>query len=251
MSRDHPPAAALSIEGLSFSYGPRRVLSDVSFQVPRGTVTVLLGPNGAGKTTLFGLITGLLAPQAGRIEVSGRSRAVEGARVLADLGIVFQQPTLDLDLSVAQNLSYFAGLRGLSAAEAAEGTRRELLRFALWERRGEAVRQLNGGHRRRVEIARACLDAPPILVLDEPTVGLDIPTRRALVADLHARAGDDGAAVLWATHLVDEVWPGDRLVILDQGEVRATGSLEEVLAATGQADLDAAFDALTAAGAAA
>ncbi|MGP1252773.1 MAG: ATP-binding cassette domain-containing protein [Kiloniellales bacterium] len=251
MSRDDPPVAALSIEGLSFSYGARGVLSDVSFQVPKGTVTVLLGPNGAGKTTLFGLITGLLAPQSGHIRVFGRSRAVEGARVLGDLGIVFQQPTLDLDLSVAQNLAYFAGLRGLSGAQAAEGTQRELERFALWERRDEAVRQLNGGHRRRVEIARACLDAPPVLVLDEPTVGLDIPTRRALVADLHARARDDGAAVLWATHLVDEVWPGDRLVVLNKGEVRAAGSLEDVLASTGRADLEAAFDALTAAGAAA
>ncbi len=233
------------MEGLGFSYGSRHVLTDVSFEVPKGEVTVLLGPNGAGKTTLFGLITGLLAPQAGQLRIFGRSRDRDGAQVLGKLGIVFQQPTLDLDLSVAQNLAYFAGLRGLSGAQAKDGLRRELERFALWERRDDAVRLLNGGHRRRVEIARACLDAPPILVLDEPTVGLDIPTRRALVADLHARAREEGTAVLWATHLVDEVWPGDRLVVLHEGEVRATGILEEILANTGQTELEAAFDRLT------
>ncbi len=235
----------LRVAGLRFAYGDRPALRDVSFRVPAGAVTVLLGPNGAGKTTLLGLVTGLLAPQAGRIRIAGKSRARDGAGVLSALGIVFQQPTLDLDLSVAQNLAYFAGLRGLSRAETRTGLRRELQRFGLWERRHEAVRRLNGGHRRRVEIARACLDSPPLLVLDEPTVGLDIPTRRALVADLHARAQEAGAAVLWATHLSDEVWPGDRLLVLDRGELRAAGSLEQVLAQTGAPDLEAAFDALT------
>lgn len=246
MDGDSDFQVPLSIEGLSFFYGKRRVLTDVSFEVPKGAVTVLLGPNGAGKSTLFGLITGLLAVQQGHLRIFGRNRARDGAGVLASLGMVFQQPTLDLDLSVDQNLAYFAGLRGLSPSETAAGIKRELERFELWDRRGEAVRQLNGGHRRRVEIARACLDAPPILVLDEPTVGLDIPTRRALVADLHGRAKDYGTAILWATHLVDEVWPGDRLVVLHEGGVRAAGSLEEVLAASGETELEATFDRLTA-----
>ncbi len=245
MLRADPSPAPLVVEDLSFAYRSRRALSHVGFEVPAGAVTVLLGPNGAGKTTLFGLITGLLAPQAGRVLIRGRSRARDGAGVLAGLGIVFQQPTLDLDLTVEQNLTYFAGLRGLGKAQAAAGIRRELERFGLWPRRGEPVRQLNGGHRRRVEIARACLDSPPILVLDEPTVGLDIPTRRALVADLHDRARRRGAAVLWATHLADEAWPGDRLVVLHEGEVRAAGPLEGVLATAGAADLETAFDLLT------
>ena len=235
--------AALEIDGVSHAYGGRSALDAVSFAAPRGVVTVLLGPNGAGKSTLFALATRLLGLQKGDIRIDGRSVAT-GSSALEPLGIVFQQPTLDLDLGVRRNLAYFAQLRGMPPAVARRRIEEELARFELSDRAGDPVRELNGGHRRRIEIARATLHDPQILLLDEPTVGLDIPTRKALVADLHARARE-GLAVLWATHLVDEVWPGDRLVVLHRGRVRADGTLEEILARTGAPDVDRAFDLLT------
>lgn len=243
-----PPA--LTIEGIGYSYGPRRVLSSIDFSLPRGAVTMLLGPNGAGKSTLLSLIVSLLALQEGDICVNGLSIRADRVASLAPLGIVFQQPTLDLDLSVWRNLSYFAGLRGLDPALAEKRIAAELARFKLADRAGDAVRNLNGGHRRRVEIARAALHEPDILILDEPTVGLDIPSRTALVADIHRRAAE-GVAVLWATHLIDEVWPGDRVVILHRGRVSAAGAVEDVLAASGRATIAEAFGALIGAEAAA
>ena len=239
-----PGLPALSVEGVDYSYGERRALGGVDLSLPGGSVTMLLGPNGAGKSTLLSLIVSLLALQEGDIRVNGVSIRTDRVASLAPLGIVFQQPTLDLDLSVRRNLSYFAGLRGLDPALAAERVTAELARFGLADRAGDKVRNLNGGHRRRVEIARATLHEPKILILDEPTVGLDIPSRAALVEDLHRRAAE-GMAVLWATHLIDEVWPEDRVVVLHRGVVRASGSVAEVIAAAGAADLGGAFAALT------
>ena len=234
---------ALALEHVGYAYGSRRALRDVGFEVPRGAVTILLGPNGAGKSTLLSLIVSLLALQEGDIRINGLSIRRNRAASLAPLGLVFQQPTLDLDLSVRRNLTYFAALRGMDAAKAAARIDAELARFALTERAGDTARTLNGGHRRRVEIARATLHEPDILILDEPTVGLDIPSRTALVADLHQRASE-GMAVLWATHLIDEVWPQDRVVVLDRGAVRAAGTVDAVVAETGGATIGAAFAAL-------
>jgi ABC-2 type transport system ATP-binding protein len=238
-----PPA--LAVEGVGYSYGPRRVLGGVNISLPRGVVTMLLGPNGAGKSTLLSLIVSLLAMQEGDIRVNGVSIRADRVASLEPVGIVFQQPTLDLDLSVRRNLSYFAGLRGLPPSFALARIAEELDRFDLTDRAGDAVRNLNGGHRRRVEIARATLHAPEILILDEPTVGLDIPSRAALVEDLHRRAAE-GMAVLWATHLIDEVWPQDRIVVLHRGKVLAAGTVAEVVAAAGAADIGGAFATLTA-----
>ncbi|HSG95968.1 MAG TPA: ATP-binding cassette domain-containing protein, partial [Afifellaceae bacterium] len=224
--------AALHLADISHDYPGRRALEGVGFSVPAGRVTVLLGPNGAGKTTLFGLISRLLPLRQGKMTIAGHSLRQAGAAALEPLGIVFQQPTLDLDLTVHQNLTYFADLRGIARPVANERIAAGLEQFGLAGRADDAVRELNGGHRRRVEIVRATLHEPAILILDEPTVGLDIPTRQAIVADLHARAAD-GTAVLWATHLIDEVWENDRLVVLHCGVVEAEGDVAEVLEKTG------------------
>jgi len=236
--------AALELADISHDYARRRALEGVGFSVPSGQVTVLLGPNGAGKTTLFGLISRLLPLRQGRIAIAGRSLKDAGAAALEPLGIVFQQPTLDLDLTVRQNLTYFADLRGISRHVANERIAAGLDRFGLAERANDAVRELNGGHRRRVEIARATLHEPAILILDEPTVGLDIPTRKAIVADLHARAAN-GMAVLWATHLIDEVWEDDRLVVLHRGVVEAEGDVATVLQSASAGTVAEAFARLT------
>ena len=236
---------ALVVSDVSFTYKTARVLDGVSFTVEKGRFTALLGPNGAGKTTLFSLITRLLAARQGAISIGGRDIREAGAKSLASLGIVFQQPTLDLDLTVRQNLHYFAMLRGLSWKEADRRIERELTRLGMAERATEAVRALNGGHRRRVEIARALLHDPQLLLLDEPTVGLDFASRKAIVSHVHDLAAERDIGILWATHLIDEIRPSDDLIILHQGKVVANGTVDQVVARTRASSLDAAFTALT------
>lgn len=238
--------AALDIDGLSFRYGRRAALDGVTFALGAGAFTALLGPNGAGKTTLFAILTGLLRPRAGTVRVFGDDLAARPRAALRRLGVVFQQPTLDLDLTVAQNLRYFASLHGIGRRDAERAIAGELARLGMAERAGEKVRALNGGHRRRVEIARALLHRPRLLLLDEPTVGLDLPTRRSIIDHVHRLARDEGIAVLWATHLIDEIDPErDRVVVLQRGTIRAQGAGSEVLRQAAADTVAQAFVALT------
>jgi len=237
----NPPDAVLEVKDVSFSYAGRLALDDVGFTVRRGRFTALLGPNGAGKTTLFSLITRLFDTRVGSIAICGRTLAEAGPQALAPLGVVFQQTTLDLDLTVRQNLRYFARLRGMSIRDADRRIEEELSRLDTAERIDEKVRALNGGHRRRVEIARALLHDPQLVVLDEATVGLDVPTRKAIVGHVHELARTRGLAVLWTTHLIDEIHPDDDLVVMNKGRIVATGTAAGVVASTGEASLDAAF----------
>jgi ABC-2 type transport system ATP-binding protein len=227
----------LKVMNAAYAFGARRVLEDVSFEVFPGRVTLLLGPNGAGKTTLFSLIAGLLAPQQGSLALPGGSRA--------GLSIVFQQPALDLDLTVQQNLAYHAGLYGLARAEAALRLQPLLRQLELESRLKDKVRNLNGGHRRRVEIIRALMTQPKLLLLDEPTAGLDAPTRKALVAFLHALAKERNIAMLWATHLTDEAAPDDDVIVLHHGNVQAKGSVTDVIKQGKAKSLEEAFMTLT------
>lgn len=213
--------AAIEIENVSYRYGSREALRSVGFECRPGEFCALLGLNGAGKSTLIALLSRLLVPSAGRIVISGNDLAVRPRAALARLGIVFQQPTLDLDLTVAQNLTYFAGLHGLSGASVRTEIERALDRLELRDSAGETVRTLSGGFRRRVEISRSLIHKPTILVLDEPTVGLDAATRAAITDHVHRLARDSGLTVLWTTHLVDEIWPEDTLVVLHRGRVLA------------------------------
>lgn len=243
---------ALEVSGVSFGYTRQaRALEGVSFEVPAGGFTALLGPNGAGKTTLMALITSLFAPEAGTIRVCGHRLEAEPRQALAAMGVVFQRPTLDVDLSVEQNLRYAAALYGIPGRLARERMAGLLARFGLADRAASKVRTLSGGMKRRVEIARALLHRPRLLVLDEPTVGLDIDSRRELVEHVHALCREEGLAVLWATHLIDEIWPGDRVVLLHRGRVRAAGSIDEVVRAAGAGSLGEAYQQLTTARAAA
>ena len=231
----------LTVKNVSYWYGAKQALDDVSFEVYPGKVTALLGPNGAGKTTLFSLITRLFDAPVGRIEICGRAASEWGAKALGPLGVVFQQPTLDLDLTVKQNLRYFAALRGLKRKDADERMVKALEALDMAERIGERVRSLNGGHRRRVEIARSLLHSPKLLLLDEPTIGLDDPTRRTIVRHVHQLAKTDNIGVLWATHLFDEVEPNDDLLVISRGKIVARGVAKDVVAETGASDLGGAF----------
>jgi len=235
----------LEVEDLGYSYGGNFALIEVSFAVAPGSFTVLLGPNGAGKTTLMSLITRLYDSRTGKIRIDGHDLRTQTSEALARTGVVFQQPTLDLDLTVRQNLYYHASLHGMSRRVTSGRIEEELSRLDMLERLDEKVRSLNGGHRRRLEIARALLHQPRFLLLDEPTVGLDVPTRHAIVTHVHdlCRAGD--IAVLWATHLIDEVFDGDHVIVLHKGRIPAQGTVAAVNRAAGGRTIAESFNKLT------
>ncbi|MEL6434424.1 MAG: ABC transporter ATP-binding protein, partial [Pseudomonadota bacterium] len=199
----------------------------VSFALDQGMFCALLGPNGAGKSTLVSLMTRLLVAPEGDISIAGHDLRHAPRHALAELGVVFQQPTLDLNLTVRQNLSYFAALHGLPASEVDGRIDMALGQLGMGERAGEKVGKLNGGHRRRMELARALLHQPKVLLLDEPTVGLDAAARHAITDHVHALAKDD-MSVLWTTHLTDEVRDDDHLLVLHQGRILADGTTGEL-----------------------
>jgi ABC-2 type transport system ATP-binding protein len=249
MAREHgaeSPAAPLVVERLSHAFGARQALSDVSLSVGQGDFTVLLGLNGAGKTTLFALITGLYHSRKGAIRVFGHDLQNDAQAALRRMGVVFQQATLDLDLTIEQNLFYHAALHGMPRSTAMARIDEELERVGLAARRRERVRLLSGGQRRRVELARALIHNPSLLLLDEPTVGLDMASRQFLLDHVRGLCAKEGLGVLWATHLIDEAGADARIVILHQGRVRAAGERAEILARAGETSLKAAFDRLIA-----
>jgi ABC-2 type transport system ATP-binding protein len=238
--RDVEPAA-LAIEGAGYAYGLRRALDDVSFTIAPATFTVLLGLNGAGKSTLFSLITRLFAAQHGSIRIFGHDVSRRPGDALRLLGVVFQPRTLDLDLSVMQNLIYHAALHGIGKRDARRRANEVLTRIALADRAKDKTRNLSGGQMRRVEIARALLHQPRLLVLDEPTVGLDVKSRADILAYVRQLVAQDGLSVLWATHLIDEVAESDDVVVLHHGQVLAHGPVARVIADADARDIGDAF----------
>src|SRR5438105_2785638 len=241
------PAAppALSIDGISHSYGSRRALIDINFTVAPASFTALLGLNGAGKSTLFSLVTRLFGIQSGRVGIFGHDVSSTPGEALRLLGVVFQPRTLDLDLSLTQNLLYHAALHGISRREAGARAAELLERIGLTERTGSKVRDLSGGQMRRLEIARALLHRPRLLLLDEPTVGLDVKARADIISHVRQLVTEQGIGVLWATHLFDEITAGDDLVVLHQGKVLAQGPVGRVIAEAGAQDVNTAFMRLT------
>ncbi len=235
--------SALEVGDVAFAYGARRALDGVSFAAAKGRFTALLGPNGAGKSTLIALLTRLYDLQRGQIRIAGFGLREAPRQALARLGVVFQQSTLDLDLTVEQNLRYHAALHGMPRTLANERIELELQRQQLGERRRSKVRELNGGHRRRVEIARALLHRPELLLLDEASAGLDPASRQALNQHVRALCRDEGMSVLWTTHLLDEVQADDDLLVLNRGRLVAQGCVAS-LALDGE-DLAASFARLT------
>ena len=243
LAKDATPA--LEVAGIGHSFGDVHALDDVSFSVWPGEFTVLLGLNGAGKTTLFSLITRLYHNRKGSVRIFGLDIRRHSSQVLSRIGVVFQQPSIDLDLSVTQNLYYHASLHGMSRRRAQEKMKIELGRLEMLERAHDKVRELSGGQRRRVEIARSMMHQPMLLLLDEPTVGLDINGRRAIIEHVRRLCSEGKMAVLWATHLIDEVGDQDRVIVLQKGRVLAFGGVAEVTREAGAATIAEAFANLT------
>ena len=236
---------ALRLVDVVKTYGPIRALGGVSLDAHAGEFIALLGPNGAGKSTLFQLLSGLFTADSGRIEVMGHDMSRDPVPALAGLGIVFQQPTLDLELSVTANLLFHAGLHGMARATPRARIGEELKQLGLLERAHDKTAQLSGGNRRRVELARALLHEPRVLLMDEPTVGLDPASRGDLLKQLLAMRRERQVAILWATHLCDEVGDADRVIVLHKGKVLADTTPARLVEKSGKPTIEEAFLAMT------
>jgi ABC-2 type transport system ATP-binding protein len=238
----------LQVDAARKWYGSIKALDGVTLAVGPGEFVALLGPNGAGKTTLFQLLTGLFVPDGGRIVIDGLDIRQQLVPALARLGVVFQQPTLDLDLTVAANLRFHARLHGLSRRRATTRICEELERVGLAGEIGRPCRALSGGNRRKVELARALVHDPRVLLLDEPTVGLDPASRRSLLNHVRMLCRDRRLGLLWATHLVDEAEAVDRVLVLHRGRLVSEGTSADLVGKTGQSNLADAFIELTSTG---
>ncbi|MCX5554961.1 ATP-binding cassette domain-containing protein [Streptomyces sp. NBC_00038] len=219
---------AIRAEGLYAFYGTTPAVNGLDLTVPDGATYGFLGPNGAGKTTTISMLTTLLKPTAGRAEVAGFDVANQPAEVRRRIGIVFQESTLDQDLSAAENLRFQADLCGLPRREARRAISAMLDLMELSERGRIPVRQFSTGLRRRLEIARGLLGAPRVLFLDEPTTGLDTQTRAAVWDHLDRLRRELGITVFFTTHQLEEAEHCDRIAIIDRGKVITEGSPAEL-----------------------
>ena len=247
LDRAMPTDPVLVVDRVAKSYerGRIKALDGVSLSIAGGEFVALLGPNGAGKSTLFQLLTGLFVADDGDITVMGQDIRHNAVPALAKLGIVFQQPTVDPELSVIANLRFHTRLHGLDGNLASRRIDSELARVQLTERANDAVRTLSGGNRRRIELARALLHDPRVLLMDEPTVGLDPQSRRDMLDYVLRLRDEEGIAVLWATHLVDEAEHADRIIVLHRGQVLRDSTPSALTVETGCQTLDEAFLQLT------
>ncbi|MGH8832361.1 MAG: ATP-binding cassette domain-containing protein [Polaromonas sp.] len=220
------PAPLLEARDLYKSYAGKPALTSVSLQLFPGEMVALLGPNGSGKSTLMQLLTGLFSPDRGQIEVLGHNMRTHACVALGGLGVVFQQSAHDLDLSVQANLLFHTDLHGLPRKLARDRISEGLTRMGLGDQVNAVVRSLSGGTRRKVELVRALLHRPRVLLMDEATVGLDPGSRQQLLTTVRKLAADSQVAILWATHLMEEIEVADRLLFLKAGEILFDGSVE-------------------------
>jgi len=226
-------AAALSTKGLTHRYGDRLALDDVSLRVAAREIFGLLGPNGGGKTTLFRILSTLVRPTSGTASILGLDLRRDVTALRARIGVVFQAPSLDKKLRVRENLAHQGHLYGLSGAALQKRIDHLLIEFNLRERARDLVETLSGGLQRRVEIAKSLLHRPELLLLDEPSTGLDPGARIDLWQTLYRLRDRQNVTVLMTTHLMEEAERCDRVAIIDQGRIVAEGTPEELRAEIG------------------
>jgi len=236
----------ITVEHLTRRFGEVVAVDDVSFEVPAGEIFAFLGPNGAGKTTTIRMLVTLLAPSSGRISIDGLDPTRHQNQVRKRFGIVFQDPSLDQNLTAWENMELHGALYAVPRRLRRERTRLLLETFGLWERRDERVMQFSGGMRRRLEIARGLLHTPRILFLDEPTLGLDPQTRNQLWTQVKQLNQSEGVTVFLTTHYMDEAdRVAQRIGIIDHGKIVAIGTSAALKERTGKESLEEAFLALT------
>ncbi|MEP6716915.1 MAG: ATP-binding cassette domain-containing protein [Terriglobia bacterium] len=236
----------IRVEHLTKTYGEIHAVRDISFDVPAGEIFAFLGPNGAGKTTTIKMLTTLLRPTSGKVEIDGLDPVTHNDAVRKRFGIVFQDPSLDDELTAAENLDIHGALYGVPKRVRTERSEMLLRLFELWERRNDAVKKFSGGMRRRLEIARAMLHTPKILFLDEPTLGLDPQTRNQLWTHVKKLNEEEGMTVFLTTHYMEEAdRVAHRIAIIDHGTIVALGTPAELKKQTNSETLEQAFLALT------
>lgn len=226
-------SAAISIENVSYDYGTRRALNDLSLVIEPGEIFVFLGPNGGGKTTLFRLLSTLAPLQTGQVDILGFDLATERDQVRRRIGVVFQSPSLDKKLTVAENMRQQSALYGLSGAAAKDAEERMMRQLGVMDRAGDLAEQLSGGLRRRVELAKGMIHRPRLLLLDEPSTGLDPGARSSLWEYLQRIKAEQGVTIVLTTHLLEEAEKADRIAILDQGTLVALDNPTALKASVG------------------
>jgi ABC-2 type transport system ATP-binding protein len=233
---------AIEVEDLVKTFGEIEAVRGVSFSVARGEVFGFLGPNGAGKSTTINMLCTLARPTSGSARVAGFDVATERDHVRRHLGLVFQDPTLDGYLTATQNLRLHAELYGIDRSVIPERMRQMLEMVDLWDRRDQKVMTFSGGMKRRLEIARGLMHSPRVLFLDEPTIGLDPQTRRAIWRYIGALQATEGTTIFMTTHYMDEAEVCDRIAIMDRGEIVVLDTPAALKAGVGEgATLDDVF----------
>ena len=214
----------INVQSLSHAYGQRTALCEVNLSINAGEIFGFLGPNGSGKTTLFRILSTLVPIQSGRVTMVGVDLATSRDQIRRHIGVVFQSPSLDKQLTAEENLRHHGHLYGLSGRELEHRIQESLQRFELADRRREYVQNFSGGMRRRVELAKGLLTRPQVLLMDEPSTGLDPTARLEMWQALTRARQEDGVTILVTTHLMDEAERCDRLAVMDLGRVVALGT---------------------------
>jgi ABC-2 type transport system ATP-binding protein len=236
----------IRVQHLVKKFGDFTAVDNISFEVARGEIFAFLGPNGAGKTTTIKMLTTLLAPTSGTLEIDGLNPARHQHEVRTRFGIVFQDPSLDQDLTAWENMDLHGVLYHVPRKVRRERAETLLKLFELWDRKDSPVKQFSGGMKRRLEIARGFLHTPKILFLDEPTLGLDPQSRNQLWTHVKNLNQREGVTVFLTTHYMDEAdRVAQRIAVIDHGRIVATGSPFELKAQTSKESLEEAFLALT------
>jgi ABC-2 type transport system ATP-binding protein len=223
----------IDVQNLTHRYGDRVALSNISFEVKKGEIFGLLGPNGGGKSTLFRILSTMMVPTEGRAILAGHDVVREPAAVRRRIGVVFQTQSLDKALTVEENLRAQGHLHGLSGAVLRERMEGAMKRLGIDDRRKDLVETLSGGLRRRVEIAKALLHRPEVLLMDEASTGLDPAARRDLSRHVEDLRQSEGVTILLTTHILEEADRCDRLVLLHKGDIVAQGSPDALRSAIG------------------
>lgn len=239
-------APIIAVEAVTKKFGNFTAVDNVSFAVKKGELFALLGPNGAGKSTTIKMLTTLLKPSAGQLKLAGHDVTKAQDKARKSFGIVFQDPSLDIELTAYENMELHAVLYGVTAAESRERIESLLTLVELWERRKVAVKNYSGGMKRRLEIARGLLHHPQVLFLDEPTLGLDTQTRNLLWDYVKKLSREEGMTVFFTTHYLEEAEAvADRIGIIDHGKLIALGTTPELKQQTNTSSLEQAYLSLT------